>query len=74
MLIAVAGAWRCYESSSAKEFARMLLALAANADPRQLRSYQRKPKVAKKKNYVSKAGALAHVATAHVLAAGRLLK
>lgn len=75
MLIAVAArAWQRYESSSAKELAKMLLALAGNVDPRQFRSYPRQPKVAKKKSYVSKAAASAHVSTARVLAAGRLPK
>jgi len=75
MLIAVAvRAWKRYESLSAKELAKMLLTLAGNVDPRQFRSYPRQPKVAKKRGYVSKATASAHVSTARVLAAGRLPK
>lgn len=75
MLIAVAArTWQRYESLSTKDLAKLLLALAAQVDPRQFRSYPRKPKVVKKKGYVSKQAAQRHVATARVLAAGRIPK
>jgi hypothetical protein len=52
--------------------AKLLLALSAKVDPRQFRSYPRGPKVVKKKGYVSKQAVQRHVATARVLAAGRI--
>ena len=75
MLIAVtARAWQRYESLSAKELAKLLLVLATKVNPRQFRSYPRKQKAVKKKGYVSKRTASSHVATARVLAAGRIPK
>ncbi len=73
MLIAVsASVWRRYESLSANALAKLLLAISAKVDPRQFRSYPRGPKVVKKKGYVSKQAVQKHVATARVLAAGRI--
>jgi IS4 transposase len=75
MLIAVAASvWQPYQGLRAGALAELLLALAANVDPRQYRSYPRGPKVAKKKGFVSKQAAQRHVATARVLAAGRIPK
>lgn len=65
--------WKHYESLSTKEFAKTLLALAANINPRRLRSHPRKPKVAKKKGYVSRRTAQRHVATSRVIKAGRIV-
>jgi len=73
MIATEAHDWKHYESLSTKEFAKTLLALAANINPRRLRSYPRKPKVAKKKGYVSKQTAQRHVATSRVIAAGRIV-
>lgn len=73
MIATEAHDWKRYESLSTKEFAKTLLALAANIDPRYLRSYPRKPKVAKKKGYVSKRAAQRHVATSRVIEAGRIV-
>lgn len=73
MLIAVgASVWRRYESLSANGLAKLLLVLAAKVDPRQFRSHPRGLNVKKKKGYVSKQAAQRHVATARVLAAGRI--
>ena len=73
MLIALAASvWQRYESLSATGLTKLLLALSAKIDPRQFRSYPRGPKVVKKKGYVSKQAAQRHVATARVLAAGRI--
>ena len=75
MLIALAASvWQRYESLSATGLAKLLLALSAKVDPRQFRSYPRGPKVVKKKGYVSKQAAQRHVATARVLASGRILR
>jgi IS4 transposase len=73
MLIAVsASVWRRYESLSANALAKLLLAISAKVDPRQFRNYPRGPKVLTKKGYVSKQAVQKHVATARVLAAGRI--
>jgi IS4 transposase len=61
--------WAPYRSLSDKEFANVLLDLAGNLNPLYLRTYPRKPKVATKKGYVSRAEAQAHVATSRVLEA-----
>lgn len=75
MLIAVpARAWQRYEASNAKELAQRLLALAAGVNPQQFRSHPRKPTPPNNKGYVSKRAASSHVATARVLAAGRVPK
>jgi IS4 transposase len=73
MIATEAGDWKHFESLSAKEFAKTLLALAVHIDPRYLRSYPRKPKIAKKKGYVSKRDAQKHVATSRVINAGRIV-
>lgn len=65
--------WKHYESLNTKEFAKTLLALAANINPRRLRSHPRKPKLAKKKGYVSRRAAQRHVATSRVIKAGRIV-
>jgi hypothetical protein len=73
MLIALAASvWRRYQSLSANGLAKLLLALSAKVDPRQFRSYPRGPKAVKKKGYVSKQAVQRHVATARVLACGRI--
>lgn len=73
MIATEAKDWKHYESLGTKEFAKALLALAAHINPRRLRSHPRKPKVAKKKGYVSKRAAQRHVATSRVMAAGRIV-
>ena len=73
MIATEARDWKRYESLSTKEFARTLLTLAVHVTPRYLRSYPRKPKVAKKKGYVSKRDAQQHVATSRVIEAGRIV-
>jgi IS4 transposase len=74
MMIATdAGDWQRYESLSTKEFAKALLALAAHIKPQYLRSYPRKPKVRKKKGYVSKRAVQKHIATSRVIEAGRIV-
>ena len=73
MIATEARDWKRYESLSTKEFTKTLLALAAHVNPRYLRSYPRKPKVAKKKGYVSKRDAQQHVATSRVIEAGRIV-
>ncbi len=65
--------WQRYESLSTKEFAKTLLALAAHIKPQYLRSYPRKPKVRKKKGYVSKRAAQKHIATSRAIEAGRIV-
>lgn len=75
MLIPVTASVRQrYESLSANGLAKLLLALAAKLEPGQFRSYPRGPKVVKEKGYVSKQAVQRHVATARVLAAGRIPK
>jgi hypothetical protein len=69
-----ASVWQHYASLSAAGLAKHLRALAAKVDPRQFRSYPRGPKVVKRKGYVSKQAAQRHVATARVLAEGRIPK
>lgn len=74
MMIATdAREWKPYESLSTKEFAKILLALATHINPKYLRSYPRKPKVAKKKGYVSTRDAQRHIATSRVIEAGRIV-
>ena len=68
MLIAVAAAtWEAYESLTDRQFAGLLLKLAANVDPKRFCSHPRKPKIVKKKGYVSKRTVCSHVATARLL-------
>jgi IS4 transposase len=68
MLMAIpATVWQGYASMSVKELAILLLKLAANLDPKRFRSHPRKPKVKKKKGYVSKLAIASHVATARLL-------
>jgi hypothetical protein len=72
MLVTDARDWEPYESLSTKSFAKTLLGLAANVDPKYFRSYPRKPKVASKKRYVSRSAVQRHVATSQVLEAGHV--
>jgi IS4 transposase len=73
MLVTDAHDWEPHESLSTKRFAKTLLGLAANVDPKYFRSYPRKPKVASKKGYVSRSAVQKHVATSQVLEAGRIV-
>jgi IS4 transposase len=74
MMIATdANDWQRYESLSTKEFAKTLLALAEHINPQYLRSYPRKPKVRKKKGYVSKKAAQKHIATSRVIDTGHVV-
>jgi IS4 transposase len=72
LLVTNASDWEEYGSLSAPRFAKMLLSLAANIDPRYFRSHPRKPKVKSKKGYVSRSEVQKHVATSQVLEAGRV--
>jgi IS4 transposase len=73
LLVTDPGDWETYESFNPSRFAKLLLGLAANVDPRYFRSYPRKPKVASKKGYVSRSAVQKHVATSQVLEAGRVV-
>lgn len=73
MIATEAHDWKHYESLSPKGFAKTLLALTAHINPRRFRSHPRKPKVAKKKGYVSRRAAQRHVATSRVIKAGRIV-
>jgi len=73
LLLADERDWEAYESLNATRFAKMLMGLATNVDPRYFRSYPRKPKVASKKGYVSRSAVQKHVATSQVLEAGRMV-
>lgn len=73
MLVAVeARAWAAYEQLDATALAQALLDIAAHVQPAQLRRHRRKAKPTAKKDYVSHREASRHVATARVLARGRL--
>jgi hypothetical protein len=73
MLVAVEPqAWDAYERLDAVALAQALLDIAAHVQPAQLRRHRRAAKPAAKKDYVSHREASRHVATARVLARGRL--
>jgi IS4 transposase len=73
MLVAVEPqAWDAYERLDAAALAQALLDIAAHVQPAQLRRHRRAAKPAAKKDYVSHREASRHVATARVLARGRL--
>lgn len=65
--------WATFETKSAAELSRELRRIAAHVDPRTLRKHPRKPKPKVKKGYAPGASVRRHVATARVLADGRLL-
>lgn len=71
MMMAVAvAAWEQYDAMSAARLGRVLLQIAAHANPKALRKHPRGPKPRKKKAYVSGAVARRHVSTARVLKEG----
>jgi hypothetical protein len=73
MLVAVEPqAWDAYERLDAVALAQALLDIATHVQPTQLRRHRRAAKPAAKKDYVSHREASRHVATARVLARGRL--
>lgn len=73
MLIAVAtSAWDAYEQLSVEQLAQALLAIAAHVEPRRFRRHARAAKPRTKKDYVTGCVARRHVATARVLASGRI--
>jgi IS4 transposase len=70
MILAMALAtqeWQRHQCMSDKRLAKLLLELAANVDPKRFRSHPRKPKVKKKKGYLSKRTVSSHVSTARLL-------
>jgi hypothetical protein len=74
MLVAVPPAfWAAFETTSAAELSRELRRIAAHVDPRALRKHPRKPKPKVKKGFAPGASVRRHVATARVLADGRVL-
>jgi IS4 transposase len=73
LIVAEQTDWEPYESLSPKKFAKTLVGLAANVDPKYFRSYPRKPKAATRKGYVSRSEVQQHVATSQVLEAGHIV-
>jgi IS4 transposase len=73
MLVAVESqAWDAYEQLDAVALTQLLLDIAAHVQPARLRRHRRTAKPAAKKDYVSHHEASRHVATARVLARGRV--
>jgi hypothetical protein len=73
MMVAIAvAAWRAYEALTAQQLGRMLMQIAAHADPVALRKHPRGPKPPNKKGYAPAAVARRHVSTARVIREGRV--
>lgn len=73
MLVAVAAStWEAYERLAAQHLAQALLTIAAHVQPRRFKKHPRAPKPLTKKGYVAGCVARRHVATARVLARGRI--
>lgn len=73
MLIAVAAvAWDAYEQLSVQQLAQALLDIAAHIEPRRFKRHPRAPRSRNKKGYLAGCLARRHVATARVLARGRI--
>jgi IS4 transposase len=73
MMVAIAvAAWRAYEALTAQQLGRMLMQIAAYADPVALRKHPRGPKPPNKKGYAPAAVARRHVSTARVIKEGRV--
>jgi len=73
MMIAVADSvWDGYQALSPRQVGQALLKIAAKVEPKTLRKHPRGPKIAHKKGYAPGYVARQHVATARVLADGKL--
>jgi hypothetical protein len=64
--------WAKFDKLSPMALARMLVAVAANLDPRTVRKHPRGPKSEVKRGYAPKAKVQRHVSTAKVLRDGRI--
>ncbi|ADO72694.1 Transposase, IS4-like protein [Stigmatella aurantiaca DW4/3-1] len=73
MMIAVGDdVWTAFDEQSPLQLSRTLIRIAQHAQPKRLRKHPRGPKKKTKKGYVSGRTARQHVATARVLASGRI--
>ncbi|SEN36097.1 Transposase DDE domain-containing protein [Stigmatella aurantiaca] len=73
MMIAVGDdVWTAFDEQSPLQLSRTLVRIAQHAQPKRLRKHLRGPKKKTKKGYVSGRTARQHVATARVLASGRI--
>jgi len=73
MLIAIpADRWDKFDAQSPAAFARTLIAIAANLDPRTVRKHPRGPKAKVARGYAPRASVQRYVSTAKVLRDGRL--
>ncbi len=73
MMVAVPPAtWQAFATLPPDELARELRAIAAHVDPKAMRKHPRKPKPKTPKGYAPRATVERHVATAQVLADGRV--
>ncbi|WP_081465991.1 IS4 family transposase [Stigmatella aurantiaca] len=64
--------WTAFDEQSPLQLSRTLIRIAQHAQPKRLRKHPRGPKKKTKKGYVSGRTARQHVATARVLASGRI--
>jgi IS4 transposase len=73
MLIAISPErWAKFDALSPTALSRMLIAVAANLDPRTVRKHPRGPKPQVKRGYAPRAKVQRHVSTARVLRDGRI--